>query len=112
MVDSNQELLSFIHKERTLSNASKRPDTGVFWDEPLDLFLKGTINVNFYENIQGYYAGETITGTIDVEIGEYFEAKDLVIEFRGIERSHMDVNSTTTNLENFHREVKEIVSMK
>ena len=111
MVDSNQELLSSMHREGSLSKASKRPDTGVFWDEPLDLYLKGTINVNFYDNIQGYYAGDTISGTIDVEIGEYFEAQDLVIEFKGVERSHMDVISTT-NLEEFHRETKEIVSMK
>ena len=100
-----------------VSNASKRPDTGVFWDEPLDLYLKGTINVNFYENVQGFYAGDTISGTIDVEIGEYFEATNLLIEFRGIERSHMDVNGMALldrnfQLQDFHREVKEIVSMK
>ena len=46
-----------------------------------------------------------------MEIGEYFEAQDLVIELRGVERSHMDVSSKN-NLEKFHREVKEIVSMK
>ena len=34
-----------------------------------------------------------IWGTIDVEIGEYFEAQDLVIEFKGVERSHMGVSS-------------------
>ena len=95
---------------RTVSDATRRPDTGVFWDEALNLYLKGTINVNFYNNIEGFYAGDTISGTIDIEIGEYFEAADLVIELKGVERSHMQVNSQT--LKEFHREVKEIISLR
>ena len=96
MVESNFDLdllaQASVQSRGTMSKAKKREDTGVFWDEPLDLYLKGTINVNFYNNIGGYYAGDTISGTIDVEIGEYFEAQDLVIEFKGVERSHMGVS--------------------
>lgn len=54
---------------RIVSDASRRPDTGVFWDEALNKYLKGAINVNFYNNIDGFYAGDTISGTIDIEIG-------------------------------------------
>ena len=62
---------------RTMSIANKRTDTGVFWDEPLDLYIGGTINVNCYNNVLGFHAGDTIAGTIDIEIGEVFEATQL-----------------------------------
>ena len=52
----------------------KRDDDGVFWDGPLPLFMGGTININLYDNILGFKAGDTIAGTIDIEIAEMFEA--------------------------------------
>ena len=76
---------------RSASSKIKR-DTGVFWDEPLDLYLEGTININLYNNVLGFNAGETISGTVDIEIGKPFEATDLVIEFKGVERSHMSAD--------------------
>ena len=76
---------------RSASSKIKR-DTGVFWDEPLDLYLEGTININLYNNVLGFNAGETISGTVDIEIGKPFEATDLVIGFKGVERSHMSAD--------------------
>ena len=49
-------------------SGGKRADTGVFWDEPLDLYKNGTININFYNNVMGYCAGDAISGTVDIEI--------------------------------------------
>jgi len=72
-----------------ISDMSKKVDTGVFWDEPLPKYLGGTINMNFYDNVLGYRAGDTISGTIDIEIGEKFDATELVVEFVGVERSHL-----------------------
>ena len=92
----------FIHIRRPstavgkISKASRKPDTGVFWDEPLDLYLGGAININLYNNILGFTAGDTINGTIDIEIDEKFDASELVIEFCGVERSHL--KHTNTNL--------------
>ena len=96
---------------RKISNCSKRADTGLFWDEPLDLYLDGTININLFNNVLGFQSGQTISGTIDIEIGQPFDATDLVIEFKGVERCHMSGNGVI-EVEDFHREVKEIISMK
>lgn len=52
----------------------------VRWDEHLDLFKTGSINLNFYQNKVGYYAGECVSGTIDVELKEPITAaKELQI---------------------------------
>lgn len=61
----------------------------MFWDEPLELYTEGTINVNLYNNVLGFTAGDTIAGTIDIEIGQVFQATNLLIEFKGVERSHL-----------------------
>ena len=37
--------------------AKKANETGMFWDENLDMFTGGAININLYENTVGYYAG-------------------------------------------------------
>ena len=44
----------------------------MFWDEPLDLYTDGAININLYNNVLGYISGSTISGTIDIEIGKVF----------------------------------------
>ena len=88
----------------------KHLDTGLFWDEPLGLYLDGTININLYNNVLGFMSGDTIAGTIDIEIGRPFEAQNLLIEFNGSERCH--IGGAATGVEDFHREVKEIISMK
>jgi len=46
------------------------PETGEKWDEILDNFQTGQININFYNNIVGYTPGECISGTIDIELKE------------------------------------------
>ena len=86
-------------------------DTGMFWDESLDRYREGAININLYENVLGFHAGDPISGTIDIEIGQVFEASDLVIEFHGVERSHLSHDGVVT-VKDFHRECKEIISMK
>ena len=87
----------------------KHQDTGLFWDEPLGLYLDGTININLYNNVLGFMSGDTIAGTIDIEIGQPFEAQNLLLEFNGQERCHI---GGATDIEDYHREVKEIISMK
>lgn len=89
----------------------RRTDTGVFWDEPLDLYTDGAININLYNNVLGYIAGSTIAGTVDIEIGKVFEATDLIIEFKGVERSHLTPESGIS-LKDYHQEVKQILSIK
>ena len=44
----------------------KVPETGDQWDEPLDCFTNGCININFYNNVIGYTSGDTIAGTVDI----------------------------------------------
>jgi len=56
-------------------------------------------------------AGDTISGTIDVEINQVFDATDLVIEFSGVERGHLNADGVIS-VKEYHREVKEIISMK
>ena len=53
---------------------SRKKDTGVFWDEALDIYKNGTINLNLYNNVLGFSAGDTISGTVDIEIGQVFDA--------------------------------------
>lgn len=72
-----------------ISKVQKRIDYGVFWDEPLDVYLGGAININLYNNVVGFTPGDTISGTIDIEIVEPFDASELLIEFKGVERIHL-----------------------
>ena len=37
--------------------SKKANETGMYWDENLDMFTGGSININLYENCVGYYAG-------------------------------------------------------
>lgn len=83
-------------------------ESGNFWDEPLDLYKGGIININCYENVIGYEQGECISGTVDIQINEPFPAKDLIISFVGIERSHLDASHTEEPLD-FHRENIEVI---
>mmetsp|Transcript_38493 Transcript_38493/g.50463 ORF Transcript_38493/g.50463 Transcript_38493/m.50463 type:complete len:165 (+) Transcript_38493:100-594(+) len=76
------------------------------------MYLDGAVNINLYNNVLGFAAGETIAGTIDVEIGKPFEAVDLVVEFKGVERSHITFDDAQTELKPYHREAKELISMK
>ena len=55
----------------------------MFWDEHLDLYIDGAININLYNNVLGFAAGETISGTIDIEIAKPFDAVDLVVKVHG-----------------------------
>ena len=87
--------------ERQSSLGRRRTDTGVFWDEPLDLYKDGTININLYNNVLGYTAGDTIAGTVDIEIGKVFEATNLLIEFKGVERSHITPDGAIT-IKDYH----------
>ena len=87
----------------------KHQDTGLFWDEPLDLYLEGAININLYNNVLGFMSGDVISGTLDIEIGRPFEAQNILLEFNGSERCHI---GGANEVEDFHREVKEIISMK
>ena len=59
----------------------------------------------------GFVAGETIAGTIDIVIVEPFPASELTLEFKGVERSHLSTKKVLKPLD-YHREMKEIISMK
>ena len=96
--------------QRQLSVTNKR-DTGVFWDEALDIYRDGAININFFNNMLSYTAGETISGTVDIEITKRFDAKDLQLEFSGVERGHLSTENVIS-VKPHHREVKEILCMK
>lgn len=43
-------------------------ETGKEWDECLDKFKDGAININFYNNLVTYTAGECVSGTIDIDL--------------------------------------------
>jgi len=44
----------------------KGAESGDHWDEVLDTFAEGAVNINFYNNMIGYTAGDCISGTVDV----------------------------------------------
>ncbi len=48
---------------------SARHDAGIFWDEALEIYKNGTININLYNNVLSFNAGDQISGTLDIEIG-------------------------------------------
>jgi len=50
-------------------------ESGNFWDEPLDIYRGGIMNINTYQNMIGFTAGDDIAGTVDIQINEPFEAK-------------------------------------
>ena len=81
---AQQSEVAGIERRATL----RKKDTGVFWDEALEIYKNGTININLYNNVLGFTSGDTISGTVDIEIGQVFDAKDLVIELCGVERRH------------------------
>ncbi len=98
MVQSNQETEIRIPVQDENAAALRRTrtsknDAGIFWDEALQIYHSGTINVNLYNNVLGFHAGDQISGTIDIEIGTEFEAVDLVVELKGVERSHLVTES-------------------
>ena len=86
-------------------------DSGTFWDETLDRYQAGAININLYNNVIGFTAGEAIAGTIDIVIVEPFPASELTLEFKGVERSHLNTKKVLKPLVH-HREVKDMISMK
>lgn len=56
-----------------------------------------------------------ISGTIDIEICEKFESKELTVALVGAERSHFDVpipKGGEPDIKEFHREYKEIIHMR
>jgi hypothetical protein len=44
----------------------KGGENGDQWDEVLDSFAEGSMNINFYNNMIGYTAGDCVSGTIDI----------------------------------------------
>ena len=90
-------------------------ESGSTWDEPLPLYRKGQININFYQNMIGYTAGDVVAGTVDVVINESFDSKSLKLSFVGVERCHLKLvkmpNGTVPPPKEFHRDVKTILDM-
>jgi hypothetical protein len=56
------------------AKSSMKHDAGIFWDEALEIYRKGTININLYNNVLSFNAGDSISGTLDIEIGQVFDA--------------------------------------
>jgi len=71
-------------------------ETGDTWDEPLEFFRQGVININFKENVIGYTAGDTVNGTIDLVLNNKIVVEDLIIEFVGEERSFLLLDRSVT----------------
>ena len=38
------------------------------------MYTGGTININLYDNVLGFRAGDTISGTVDIDIVEPFDS--------------------------------------
>lgn len=70
-------------------------ETGNAWDDPLEFFRQGVININFKENMIGYTAGDTVNGTIDLILNNKIAVEDLIIEFVGEERSFLCLDTVT-----------------
>ena len=85
-------------------------EKGDSWDEMLDVFKTGTININFYNNVIGYTAGECVSGTIDIALTEALNCQNLTLEFVGIERSHLSLEGVIKPML-YHRDSKEIVKL-
>jgi hypothetical protein len=71
-------------------------EIGDTWDEPLEFFRQGVININFKENVIGYTAGDTVNGTIDLVLNNKIVVEDLIIEFVGEERSFLLLDRSVT----------------
>ena len=106
-----------IHSEGPSSAKSKirlcmpkAPETGEKWDEVLDLFKTGSININFYNNVVGYTAGECVSGTIDIVITEALNCQNLTLEFVGTERCNLSLDGVIKPME-YHRDAKEILRL-
>ena len=69
------------------------------------------MNINTYDNMIGFTAGESIAGTVDIQINETFPAKELTISLVGSERSILDATQVLEPLD-YHREHKTVVEMK
>ena len=93
------------------TGAKKIQESGMYWDENLDMNMGGAVNINLYDNTVGYYAGQTIAGSIDIEMLKPFKASELTVELVGMERGHLDASGVLAPLD-WHRETHETVSMK
>lgn len=88
----------------------KTPESGDRWDEVLDQFTSGFININFYNNVIGYTAGECVSGTIDIQISKALNCQGLTLEFVGTERCNLCLDGVIKPME-YHRDCKEIVKL-
>lgn len=93
------------------TGAKKIHESGMYWDENLDMWTGGVVNINLYDNTVGYYAGQTIAGSVDIEVLRPFKAGELTIELVGMERGHLDATGVLAPLD-WHRESVETVAMK
>jgi len=88
----------------------KTAEKGDTWDEILDIFKTGSININFYNNVIGYIAGECVSGTIDIVLTEALNCQSLTLEFVGTERCNLSQDGVIKQME-YHRDSKEIVKL-
>ena len=88
----------------------KGAESGDHWDEVLDTFAEGAVNINFYNNMIGYTAGDCISGTVDVFLQQPIDVIGLEIDFVGVERSHLNL-SGVIKPSLIHRETKEIIRL-
>lgn len=56
------------------------------WDHDRPVFTQGSIQINFYNNVVGYTAGDCVSGTIDIQLTSQILFNDLTLEFVGLER--------------------------
>lgn len=69
------------------------------------------MNINFYNNMIGYTAGDCVSGTIDIFLQQPIDVVGLEVDFVGVERSHLSLSGVIKpNI--IHREVKEIIRLK
>ena len=93
------------------TGAKKIHESGMYWDENLDMTTGAVLNINLYDNTVGYYAGQTIAGSIDIEVLRPFKASELTVELVGMERGHLDASGVLAPLD-WHREAHETVAIK
>jgi hypothetical protein len=68
------------------------------------------MNINFYNNMIGYTAGDCVSGTIDIMLNQPIDCSSLEIEFVGVERSHLKLDGVIRP-NKIHRESKEIIRL-
>lgn len=66
-------------------------EDGSAWDEALETFPLASIKINFFKNQIAYMAGDVVSGSVDVDLREPFDAHDLTVMFFGQERTHFIV---------------------